>query len=321
MELTRRNVIFTFTILCIAASMVVGFQYLGGYAYLVTDNFIKNQEAGVFRWLFWLFHSSWTETLVQYFFMMGVAYIPAYLILLFLPKDKRPVIQISGEDFMLCLVASMGLGYGLNIVGNFINMFIGMFTDKTIYEMNPVTDMATNMTRSMILYTCIVGPFMEELMFRGLLLKRARFFGDRTAVVFTAILFGLMHGNLSQFLYATAIGLIFGYVAVKTNSIRYSVAMHMLINSFSTLMSCGESLVTSTGVDMLAVLYMIGILATILFLIIAGIIVVVKYGKIWFRQMTYYNGPPCSCRKYVYLNPGFLIYFCICMIDFLYYLL
>ncbi|MFR8165857.1 MAG: hypothetical protein ACLU8D_07615 [Enterocloster sp.] len=35
-------------------------------------------------------------------------------------------------------------------------------------------------------------------------LKRARRFGDRTAVAFTAVLFGLMHGNLLQLFYAAS---------------------------------------------------------------------------------------------------------------------
>ena len=80
---------------------------------------------------------------------------------------------------------------------------------------------------------------MEELLFRGMILKRARRFGDRTAVAFTAVLFGLMHGNLLQFFYAASIGLILGYVAVRTSSIRYTVLMHMAINSFSTVMVAG----------------------------------------------------------------------------------
>ena len=69
----------------------------------------------------------------------------------------------------------------------------------------------------MVIYTCLVAPFMEELLFRGVLLRKARRFGDRTAVVFTAVMFGLMHGNLNQFLYAVVIGLVLGYLAVRTN--------------------------------------------------------------------------------------------------------
>ena len=88
----------------------------------------------------------------------------------------------------------------------------------------------------MVIYTCLVAPFMEELLFRGVLLRKARRFGDRTAVVFTAVMFGLMHGNLNQFLYAVVIGLVLGYLAVRTNRILYNVLLHMTVNSFSMLL-------------------------------------------------------------------------------------
>ena len=53
--------------------------------------------------------------------------------------------------------------------------------------------MMMDMTPSMVIYACFLGPFMEELLFRGMILKRARRFGDRTAVAFTAVLFGLIY--------------------------------------------------------------------------------------------------------------------------------
>lgn len=321
MELTRRNVFITFTILCAAASVVVGFQYIGSIAYRMTENWMMNQGAGVSRWLSWLFHSPWTETLVQYGMLIGIAYIPAYLILWRLPRDHRKQGKLSGRDFLLCLAACMGVGYGLNLVGTCLNFLIGLLTSKSVFDMNPVADMTLDMTPSMILYTCIVGPFMEELMFRGLLLKRARLFGDRTAVIFTALMFGLMHGNLAQFLYATAIGLILGYVAVKTNGIRYTVIMHMIVNSYSTALAVGETMVMDMGSEILEMLYVLGMLATMLFLIVGSVVILVQYAGRWYRELSFHNGNPSPYRKYVYLNPGFLVYFGICMVDFLYYLL
>lgn len=321
MELTRRNVFTTFTILCIAASVLVGFQYIGSIAYMITDNWIANQEAGVFRWLSWLFHSPWTEMLIQYLFLIGISYIPIWLIIFRLPADKRKTVSLSGEDFLVCLVACMGVGYGLNIVGNLFNLFISLFTGKSPLDMNPVTDLTMEMTPSMIIYTCILGPFMEELMFRGFFLKRAKLFGDRTAVIFTAVMFGLMHGNVSQFLYATAIGMILGYVAVKTNGIRYTVFLHMIVNSYSTALALGETLVMGMESDFLSALYVLGMLISILVLIIGSVIVLARYGGLWYRQLTYHNGYPSPYRKYVYLNPGFLLYLGICFIEFLFYLL
>ena len=186
--------------------------------------------------------------------------------------------------------------------------------------MNPVTEMMLDLSPSMIIYSCILGPFMEEFMFRGMLLKRARLFGDRTAVVFTAVLFGLMHGNISQFLYATAIGLVLGYVAVKTNGIRYTVILHIFVNSYNTILVAVEELIYAIDPVILPVFYSLAILGLMFLLIIGAIIVLIKYGPHWYRQMSAHNGPWSENRIFVYLNPGFFAYLVICLVEFVSYL-
>lgn len=312
MEITRRNVCVTFTILCLAASLLTVFSIPGSILLSLTENLFMNQEAGVLRRLSWLFHSPWTDTLVSYVFLIGLAYIPAGLMVCRLPKASGKPKSISGAEFLLCFAAAMGVGYCLNFVGNGINFFFGFFTHKTLEEMNPVVDMAADMSPSMLIYACFLGPFMEELMFRGILLKRARAFGDRTAVVFTAVMFGLMHGNVAQFLYAAAIGLIFGYVAVRTNRIFYTVILHIMVNSFGTVLAAGAALVAGIGVEALTALYSLGFLGTLLFMIIGGLIAAVKCMPSWYRWLTAHNGPPSPAKKYVYLNPGFFLYLAAC---------
>ena len=72
MNLSKRNVLKTFTILCLAASVLMGYQYLGAELYTRAEIWITDQEAGALRWLSWLFHSPWTDMLVQYVFVLGV---------------------------------------------------------------------------------------------------------------------------------------------------------------------------------------------------------------------------------------------------------
>jgi len=321
MELSRRKVLVTFTTLGLASSLLVGFTYFGSFLYSEIYKFILSQEAGGLRRLSWLFESPWTDMLVQYFLAMGIAYIPVYLMLCWLPKDRKPLMKLSAEDFIVCAVASLGLGYLLNFAGTFLNAVIGQFTGKSLLEMNPVVEMTEALTPSMLLYMCVVGPVMEEVMFRGWLLKRARLFGDWTAVLFTAIMFGLMHGNLSQFLYAAVIGLIFGYVAVKTNSIRYTIGLHMVVNTFSATVAVGENLIYETGGEFLSILYLIGVFITILFFIVNACIVVKRYGKYWYLQMRYHDSPQSDNKIFIYLNPGFALYLLICFVDFLSYLI
>lgn len=53
-------------------------------------------------------------------------------------------------------------------------------------------------TMLVLLYTCILAPITEELLFRGFLLKSLSAVSTRFGVIVTALLFGLMHGNVQQ---------------------------------------------------------------------------------------------------------------------------
>lgn len=321
MEFKRKDYFFTFTILGLTASILMLYQYFGMILYRLADLWIESQEASGLRWLFWLFHSPWTDQLIRYVIIIGGSYVIMALILYRIPRFPAAPRKLSGSDFFLCLLAAMGSGYLFNLFGNYINSLIGLFTQKTLEEMSPVTEMMSDLSPSLILYACLVAPFMEELLFRGMLLSRARVFGDRTAVFFTAILFGLMHGNLTQLLYGTAIGVILGYVAVKTNSIRYTVLMHALINSYGIVMSLGERILEQIPLPGLLELYYMGFLASIIGLMAGAVIILLRYGHFWYKQLTWNNGPPSPYRKYAYLNPGFALFFVLCAAEILLYLL
>ncbi len=84
-------------------------------------------------------------------------------------------------------------------------------------------------TFSMFLYASILAPVWEELLFRGYVLRTLRPFGKRFAVVSSALLFGLFHGNLLQTPYAVLMGLILGYMTVEY-SVIWAVLLHMFNN-------------------------------------------------------------------------------------------
>lgn len=320
MEPRRRDYLFAFTVLGLAVSLLMGFQYIGGILYSLADAWVMDQGAGGMRWLSWLFHSSWTGLLVQYVFVLGAAYPLVWLILRPVPKYEGPGYPLSLEDFAVCLAAAMGIGYVFSILGNLINLMVSVYSGKSMMDMNPVADMVSDLSPSMVIYACLLGPLMEELMFRGMLLKRARVFGDRTAVVYTALLFGMMHGNLNQFLYATAIGLVLGYAAVKTGRIRHTVVMHVIINSFGMLVAGGEILLERAGMTGMLFLYDLAFLAGMLLLIVGAVLILCRYTPTWYRQLTLNNGAPSPFRKYVYLNPGFFLYLGICGLEMAFYL-
>ncbi len=87
-----------------------------------------------------------------------------------------------------------------------------------------------------LLVSCILLPIGEELIFRKLLIDRARGAGDTVAILLSAALFGLFHANLSGFFSALAAGLLLGYIYTRTHHIGWCVLLHALINFVHALL-------------------------------------------------------------------------------------
>lgn len=84
-------------------------------------------------------------------------------------------------------------------------------------------------TFSMFLYASVLAPLWEELMFRGWILRTLRPYGKRFAILGSAVLFGLFHGNLLQAPYALLVGLLLGYITVEY-SLFWAIILHMFNN-------------------------------------------------------------------------------------------
>ncbi len=87
----------------------------------------------------------------------------------------------------------------------------------------------------MFISTAIVPAFVEELLFRGVILSNIRPYNESGAVVISAVLFGLMHQTPFQLFYATAVGIVLGIVYLKTGTIWSGILLHFFNNLFSVL--------------------------------------------------------------------------------------
>lgn len=82
---------------------------------------------------------------------------------------------------------------------------------------------------SMFLYSAILAPISEEILFRGYIQRTLLPFGKKFAIFGSAMLFGLFHGNLVQTPYAFLVGLVLGYVAAEY-SVAWAMVLHMVNN-------------------------------------------------------------------------------------------
>jgi membrane protease YdiL (CAAX protease family) len=90
---------------------------------------------------------------------------------------------------------------------------------------------------SALLALVLVAPVTEELLFRGWLLQDLKEqYGERRALVYSSVLFGLVHVEAGAILYATLGGLVLGAVALRTKSTLSSIAMHAGVNALPLLL-------------------------------------------------------------------------------------
>lgn len=140
-----------------------------------------------------------------------------------------------GQWIIAFLIAYAGT-YTANIVGNIITQLIGAIKGEPVT--NALGALLTDLNPLVAFFiTVICAPVAEELLFRKLLIERTVRYGEGVSVVISGLLFGLFHGNLNQFAYAFVLGCLFGYIFVKTGNILYTIAIHMVINFFGSIVS------------------------------------------------------------------------------------
>ena len=84
----------------------------------------------------------------------------------------------------------------------------------------------------------IVTPLAEEYVFRGVIFGRMqRQLGLRAAVIGSALLFGIYHGNLSQMLFAAGMGVVFAVFCARAGGIFIPLLCHASVNALIFLLS------------------------------------------------------------------------------------
>ena len=159
--------------------------------------------------------------------------VPLYLIAMpiaVMLMGKSTVIETRKFDmkpglFFKLLLMCLPMMWAGSVFGSMLSMVLsnGEATDR-------VADLAMQTNIWNVVFLVIVGPIFEEWLFRKQLIDRTRKYGEKTAILLSGLAFGLFHMNLFQFFYAFLLGLMFGYVYTRTSKLRYSTAMHMIIN-------------------------------------------------------------------------------------------
>ena len=139
-----------------------------------------------------------------------------------------PLGRVPGAIYPALSLAIVGLGIVNTELINLVNVVL------------PMPDFVTGIFEKLagggaaaIITIVVIGPVMEELLFRGIILRGflARY-KPVTAIIVSSLLFGLLHLNPYQFVAAMILGVIFAWLVLRTGSLWPSVFGHVLYNGY-----------------------------------------------------------------------------------------
>lgn len=222
-----------------------------------------------------------------------------------LVKFKKP----KREDFLPFFLIGVAFCAFANISVNFMGSFFASFGINYEVSYNDRPDGFLGFLLTLI-STAIVPALVEEFACRGIVLGSLRKYGEGFAIVASAILFGLMHGNFEQMPFAFLSGLILGFITVKTNTLWIAMAVHFFNNMCSVVFEYLFSGMTAQAQNIIYAVY----LAVCLLVGIFGIFMLKNKKTINELKETEFSSEPKKIRKWFYTSPTIIIFAVICFI-------
>ena len=159
--------------------------------------------------------------------------VPAFIFKFMTRKDDPEPMRLGIKlepNTPIVILGSIGIVIGAAYINSFMVSFIDF---GTLFETDPLTSPVRVLMT--FISIAVVPALSEEFLFRGCILSNLLPYGKNTAILFSALLFALMHGNFAQFFYTFIAGIVLGAVYVKTDSIWAPTFIHLFNNFYSVI--------------------------------------------------------------------------------------
>lgn len=178
------------------------------------------------------------EYLMDVFLSVAAAFIPG---LIYLAASRYRLSDGFGKTHVkpTVLIPLSLMGMGLAMVANYAADLFD--TNISIFGLQNSASISSDSALSwleMLIYIVAVSAvpaFAEEFAFRGIVMGRLRRYGNSFAIIVSAVMFGAMHCNTTQIIFAFILGLVFGYIDCATDSIVPSIILHFLNNFYAVV--------------------------------------------------------------------------------------
>lgn len=209
----------------------------------------------------------------------------------------------QGKTACKCFPAVMTVNLAISLIIGYISMYLsglGVVVPEADFSYSDTSAMAFVFQ---ILYGVIIAPIVEESIYRGLAIHLLKPYGKRMAVVISAVIFGLMHGNIAQAVNGICFGLVMGTITVQCGSIIPTVMIHIMNNALAEIPDIADVLGSDIG-------YELYLAAVIVCLVLGTLVMFANH-----RRIRLPKDEGCvmnSTERYntALLNPPMLLYWC-----------
>ncbi len=174
---------------------------------------------------------------------ISISLIIVYLILykLMFREKLEPEVRLSKpQSTLFTIIISFGVG-GVSTIWLELFQYISTHFQTLSEQVDDFSTLYDDMEQSPYIWTllaiAIVGPIVEEIMFRGLIYRSLEKAIETPwiPIVISGVMFGVWHGSFIQGVYTAILGIILAYYYKKTRSLFLVIMVHIINNFLSTL--------------------------------------------------------------------------------------
>lgn len=214
-----------------------------GFLYIVCSSILISFIAS-----YWIFFVGNIPVWANNFVLEMSVLIPVVIVMLFHGEkifEFLPFKRIKISTVLLIIVFTLLLFPLVSLV-NSISM---LFVDNTI---SSISGDIVSLPMGLMLFSMgIFGPFVEEFVFRGFFLQSYKRSGRIVgSILLSAFLFGVIHLNLNQFMYAAVMGVMLALLVEATGSVLASFICHAVFNSLEVLLMYSSKNAIASASDM-----------------------------------------------------------------------
>jgi sodium transport system permease protein len=164
-------------------------------------------------------------------------FLPGILVSVLDKKDIREVYLLRKPSASKYIYIGFGLWVAVLIISGIYSVFAVKLLPEEAKLLEAFDYLFSNLTLTYQLVVIAAIPaVVEELLFRGLFLSSfLEHMKPLRAMVFTSLMFAVMHFSLLKMFPTFMLGMVFAYTVYRTNSILPAIALHFINNGFSVV--------------------------------------------------------------------------------------